>query len=98
MKQIPEICKTINIRIGKNIRFRRKMIGMTQKALADRMGMSFQGIQKWECGHHNISAARLLMLAQALETPVTTLIPQTLPTMDSQTCPPSPPSNRQSRP
>lgn len=89
--------KALNVRIGKTIRLRRKLLGLTQIELADRAGISFQGIQKWECGSIALSAAQLVFLAEALETTPSRLLPSP-PTKDTQTCQPSPTSNPQSKP
>jgi transcriptional regulator with XRE-family HTH domain len=47
------------------------MIGMTQLQLADVVGVRFQQIQKYESGINKLSAARLWMIARALEVPIT---------------------------
>ena len=60
----------VDVHVGKRIRHRRWMIGMTQQQLADKVGIKFQQIQKYECGANRISAARLWQLAEALETPI----------------------------
>jgi DNA-binding XRE family transcriptional regulator len=56
--------------IGRRIRRRRRMLGFTQAQLAAVAGVTFQQIQKYECGIHRISAVRLWQLAQALSAPV----------------------------
>lgn len=60
----------IDLHIGKRVRRRRRLLGLTQEQLAGACGVRFQQIQKYECGANRISAARLWMLAQALEVPV----------------------------
>lgn len=57
--------------LGKRLRRRRRLLGLTQQQLANRVGMRFQQIQKYECGANRISAARIWQLAEALESPVT---------------------------
>ena len=49
---------------------RRREVGVTQQALAARLGVTFQQVQKYEKGTNRISAGRLLAIARALETPV----------------------------
>jgi transcriptional regulator with XRE-family HTH domain len=56
--------------LGKRLRRRRRMLGLTQQQLAGAVGVRFQQIQKYECGANRISAARLWQLAEALEVPV----------------------------
>ena len=60
----------IDLHLGKRLRRRRRLLGMTQQQLALQVGIRFQQIQKYECGANHISAARLWQLAEALETPV----------------------------
>jgi len=43
---------------------------MSQEKLADRLGLTFQQIQKYEKGTNRISASRLQHLAQILEVPI----------------------------
>jgi transcriptional regulator with XRE-family HTH domain len=56
--------------VGKRIRHRRWMVGMTQQQLADRVGIKFQQIQKYETGMNRVSASRLWDIAEALTVPV----------------------------
>ena len=60
----------IDLHLGKRLRRRRRLLGLTQQQLAGVCGVRFQQIQKYECGANRISAARLWQLAEALETPV----------------------------
>jgi transcriptional regulator with XRE-family HTH domain len=60
----------IDLHLGKRLRRRRRLLGLTQQQLAVAVGIRFQQIQKYECGANRISAARLWQLAEALETPV----------------------------
>jgi transcriptional regulator with XRE-family HTH domain len=61
----------IDLHLGRRLRRRRRLLGLTQQQLAVQVGVRFQQIQKYECGANRISAARLWELAEALETPVT---------------------------
>ena len=56
--------------LGRRLRRRRRLMGLTQQQLAESVGIRFQQIQKYECGANRISAARLWRLAEALEVPV----------------------------
>lgn len=61
----------INLSIGRRIRRRRRLMGMTQKDLGDLLGLQFQQVQKYECSSSRVSAARLFLLASALKVPIT---------------------------
>jgi transcriptional regulator with XRE-family HTH domain len=60
----------IDLHLGRRLRRRRRLLGLTQQQLAVSVGIRFQQIQKYECGANRISAARLWQLAEALEVPV----------------------------
>ena len=60
----------IDLHLGKRLRRRRRLLGLTQQQLASVCGVRFQQIQKYECGANRISAARLWQLSEALEVPV----------------------------
>ncbi len=60
----------VDVHVGKRIRHRRWMVGMTQQQLAERVGIKFQQIQKYETGMNRVSASRLWDIADALSVPV----------------------------
>src|SRR5579863_6574832 len=60
----------IDLHLGRRLRRRRRLLGLTQQQLAASVGVRFQQIQKYECGANRISAARLWRIAAALEVPV----------------------------
>jgi transcriptional regulator with XRE-family HTH domain len=60
----------VDVHVGKRIRHRRWTLGTTQQQLADRVGIKFQQIQKYETGANRVSASRLWDIAQALGVPV----------------------------
>lgn len=60
----------IDVHLGRRLRRRRRLLGLTQQQLAGACGVRFQQIQKYECGANRISAARLWQLSEALEVPV----------------------------
>jgi transcriptional regulator with XRE-family HTH domain len=60
----------IDLHLGKRLRRRRRLLGLTQQQLAGAVGVRFQQIQKYECGANRISAARLWQLSEALEVPI----------------------------
>ncbi|WP_370401912.1 helix-turn-helix domain-containing protein [Sulfitobacter sp. JB4-11] len=56
----------VDIHVGKRIRQRRWLAGMTQQTLAELVGIKFQQIQKYETGTNRVSASRLWDIADAL--------------------------------
>ncbi len=57
----------VDAHVGKRIRHRRWMVGMTQQQLADKVGIKFQQIQKYETGMNRVSASRLWDIAESLD-------------------------------
>lgn len=70
MTRRPGLINEVDQHIAQRILLRRNMLGMSQTDLAQRCGISFQQIQKYEKAGNRIPAARLFDLSQALETPV----------------------------
>jgi transcriptional regulator with XRE-family HTH domain len=60
----------IDVHLGRRLRRRRRLLGLTQQELAGACGVRFQQIQKYECAANRMSAARLWQLAEVLEVPV----------------------------
>jgi transcriptional regulator with XRE-family HTH domain len=58
--------------VGSRVRMHRLMAGMSQDALADQIGITFQQVQKYEKGKNRISASRLQQIAAILNVPVHT--------------------------
>jgi transcriptional regulator with XRE-family HTH domain len=56
--------------VGSRVRMRRLMVGKSQEALGDAVGITFQQIQKYEKGTNRISASRLQQFAQIMQVPV----------------------------
>ncbi|MGE0830194.1 MAG: helix-turn-helix domain-containing protein, partial [Hyphomonadaceae bacterium] len=61
---------TLDHKIGLKVRSRRLEIGMSQERLAEKLGVTFQQIQKYEKGVNRIAASRLFGVAKALDVPV----------------------------
>jgi transcriptional regulator with XRE-family HTH domain len=59
----------VDVHIGHRIRKRRLTLRMTQTMLAERLGVSFQAVQKWEGGAVRITISLLLRIAWALDVP-----------------------------
>jgi transcriptional regulator with XRE-family HTH domain len=64
----------MDIALGAAVRIRRRTIGLSQEALAEQCGVSFQQIQKYENGANRISFSRLVQIARALRCRVTDLM------------------------
>jgi transcriptional regulator with XRE-family HTH domain len=58
-------------KLGKRIRLCRVELGISQSELADKLGVSFQQVQKYEKGVNRVGASRLQQIATALDVPVT---------------------------
>ena len=56
----------VDVIVGKKIRARRRVLGMSQASLADQLGITFQQVQKYEKGTNRVSASRLQQTADAL--------------------------------
>ena len=56
----------IDTHVGQRLRHRRWMLGLTQQDLAEKVGIKFQQIQKYESGINRMSAGRLWDVANAL--------------------------------
>jgi transcriptional regulator with XRE-family HTH domain len=55
-----------DLEIGQRIRALRKLKNMTQTHLADKIGVRFQQVQKYENGTNRVGGARLQAIATAL--------------------------------
>ncbi len=63
----------IDAAVGRNVRIRRMAKGLSQSQLADRLGVTFQQVQKYEKGTNRIGSSRLVRIAEILGLPVTAL-------------------------
>jgi transcriptional regulator with XRE-family HTH domain len=60
----------VDMHVGQRLRMRRTLLGMSQEMLAERLGISFQQLQKYEKGSNRLSASRLFELSRMLDVPV----------------------------
>ncbi|KQZ12765.1 MULTISPECIES: helix-turn-helix domain-containing protein [unclassified Mesorhizobium] len=60
----------IDVHVGSRIRLRRNMLGMSQEKLGEKLGITFQQIQKYEKGTNRVGASRLQAIASILGVPV----------------------------
>ena len=57
--------------LGKNIRLFRLSSGISQSFLADKIGVSYQQLQKYEAGKNRVSPDKLIKLSRTLNQPIT---------------------------
>jgi transcriptional regulator with XRE-family HTH domain len=57
--------------IGARLKLRRRMLGLSQSDLAERLDVTYQQICKYEAGDNRISAAKLFLAANVLACPIT---------------------------
>ena len=60
----------IDIHVGSRVRLRRNMLGMSQEKLGERLGITFQQVQKYEKGTNRVGASRLQAIASILDAPI----------------------------
>jgi transcriptional regulator with XRE-family HTH domain len=66
----PKEPQPIDRHVGARIRHKRMMLGISQEALGDALGVTFQQVQKYEKGMNRVGASRLQAIANFLEVPV----------------------------
>jgi transcriptional regulator with XRE-family HTH domain len=63
----------VDVLVGQNIRICRLQKGLSQTELGERIGVTFQQIQKYEKGANRVGASRLTQIAGVLGVPLPTL-------------------------
>ncbi len=61
---------SVDVHVGRRVRMRRTLLGMTQTSLGEAIGLSYQQMQKYERGVNRISASRLFKLSRVLDVPI----------------------------
>ncbi len=56
--------------VGKRLRIRRSLLGLSQEKLAEQVGVTFQQVQKYERGANRVSSSRLFQFSKILGVPV----------------------------
>lgn len=56
----------IDMHVGNRIKWRRKVLGLSQQQMAEKMGLTFQQIQKYEKGQNRVGASRLWDISRVL--------------------------------
>ncbi len=64
----------LDVAIGARVRARRRMLGLSQTALGEELGVTFQQIQKYERGINRISGSTLIRLGKVLGVPAGSLL------------------------
>jgi transcriptional regulator with XRE-family HTH domain len=64
----------LELAIGARMRTRRRQLGLSQSELAERLGVSFQQVQKYERGANRVAASTLVAASHALNTTVAWLV------------------------
>ena len=57
--------------VGQRLRWRRRELRLTQEQLGEKLGLTFQQVQKYEKGVNRVSAGRLFEMASVLTVPIT---------------------------
>lgn len=73
---VPKETDTIDAFIGARIAERRTALGLSQSALGQRLGVSFQQIQKYERGRNRVPASRLHHIARVTGARVADFLPE----------------------
>lgn len=60
----------IDVHVGARLRERRMTLSISQERLGEKLGLTFQQVQKYEKGVNRIGASRLFQISQILDTPV----------------------------
>lgn len=60
----------IDVHVGRRVRLRRTLLGMSQEQLGEALSITFQQVQKYERGSNRISSSRLWDIGQILDVPV----------------------------
>jgi transcriptional regulator with XRE-family HTH domain len=61
---------SVDVFVGEQLRFSRITRGLSQTALGNAVGVTFQQVQKYERGTNRIGASRLFAIAQVLGVPI----------------------------
>lgn len=69
-KHPPGVPRPVDIHVGRRVRLRRTLLGLSQEKLGDAVGLTFQQIQKYERGANRIGSSRLFELSRILDVPV----------------------------
>jgi transcriptional regulator with XRE-family HTH domain len=60
----------VDVHVGRRVRLRRTLLGLSQERLGELLSLTFQQIQKYERGVNRIGSSRLYELGRVLDVPV----------------------------
>lgn len=66
----PRKSNPVDVHVGARVRVRRMMLGLSQEKLGEKLGLTFQQVQKYERGTNRVGASRLFDLARVLGVPI----------------------------
>jgi transcriptional regulator with XRE-family HTH domain len=70
MEPTSRLPNPVDVHVGARVRQLRKHLALSQSALADPIGLTFQQLQKYERGSNRISASKLFEIAAILKAPI----------------------------
>jgi len=69
-KHAPRAANPVDVHVGTRVRLRRQVMKMSQEKLGDKLGVTFQQVQKYERGSNRIGASRLWKISEVMDVPV----------------------------
>ena len=72
-KVTPRAAKAVDTYICARMRDGRTTLGLSQEALGEKLGVSFQQVQKYEKGINRVSASRLFDICRVLKLPLASM-------------------------
>lgn len=69
-KHGPRSANPVDTHVGSRIRVRRQILKMSQEKLGDKLGVTFQQVQKYERGANRVGASRLWKMSRVLDVPI----------------------------
>lgn len=69
-KHAPRAANPVDVHVGTRVRLRRQVLKMSQEKLGDKLGVTFQQVQKYERGSNRIGASRLWKISEVMDVPV----------------------------
>jgi len=67
---MPRTIRYVDAWVGARVLLRRRELGLSQAELGEKLGVSFQQVQKYEKGRNRVSAGMLYEISKALDVPV----------------------------
>ncbi len=65
-----------DVKLGARIKYIRSMHGLSQKSVANHLGITFQQVQKYEIGVNRLSVRSLMSLKSLFNIPITEFFPE----------------------